>query len=115
MCGEVDKVAGRVVWLLGSVVFPVVWLTVDGLGLVVWAGGVMVAGSEPGAALGRIVASVMGAAVCELLGVARVVPRVWISGLVDGVLFVVIRKVVVRVVIVVCVVGVSELEVVAVV
>lgn len=113
MCGEVDKVAGRVVWLLGWVVFPAVWLTVDGLGLVVWAGGVMVGGSEPGAALGPMVASVTGAAVCELLGVARVVPRVWISGLVDGVLLVVIREVVVRVFIVVCVVGVSELEVVA--
>lgn len=113
MCGEEDKVAGRVVWLLGWVVFPVVWLAVDGLGLVVWAGEVMVEGSEPGAALGPIVASVTGAAVCELLGVARVVTRVWIWGLVDGVLFVVIREVVVRVFIVVCVVGVSELEVVA--
>lgn len=120
MCGEVDKVAGRVVWvvfpvvwLLGWVVFPVVWLAVDGLGLVVWAGGVMVGGSEPGAVLGPIVASVTGAAVCELLGVTRVVTGVWVLGLVDGVLFVVIREVVVRVFIVVCVVGVSELEVVA--
>lgn len=113
MCGEVDKVAGRVVWLLGWVVFPLVWLAVDGLGLSVWAGRVMVGGSEPGAVLGLIVASVTGAAVCELLGVARVVTGVWVFGLVDGVLFVVIREVVVRVFIVVSVVGVSELEVVA--
>lgn len=89
------------------------WLTVEGLGLVVWAGGVMVGGSEPGAVLGLIVVSVMGAAVCELLGVARLVTRVWIFGLVDRVLFVVIREVVVRVFIVVCVVGVSEVEFVA--
>lgn len=107
MCGEVDKVAGRVVWLLGWVVFPIVWLLVDGLVLVVCGGGVTEGGSEPGAALGLIVASVMGAAVCEVLGVARVC----IIGLVDGVLLVVIREVVVRVFIVVCVV--SELEVVA--
>lgn len=39
--------------------------------------------------------------------------RVWIIGLVDGVLLVVTGEVVVRVCIVVCVVGVSELEVVA--
>lgn len=115
MCRELDNVAGRMVWLLGSVVFPVGWLTVDGLGLVVWAGGVTVGGSEPGAALGPMVASVTGAAMCELLGVARVVPRVWTSRLVDGVLLVVIREVVVGVFTVVCVVGVSELEVVAVV
>lgn len=113
MCVEVDKVAGRVVWLLAWVVFPVVWLTVDELVPVVWTGGVLVGGSELGAALGPTVASVTGAAVCELLGVARVVTtKVWIIGLVDGVLFVVIREVV-RVFIVVCVVGVSELEVVA--
>lgn len=113
LCGEMDKVAGRVVWLLDWVVFPVVWLTVDGLVPVVWVDGVMVGGGELRAALGPIVASVTRVAVCELLGVARVVKRVWIIGLVEGVLFVVTREVVGRVFIVVRVLGVSELEVVA--
>lgn len=63
LCDEVDKVAGRVVCLLGWVAFPVVWLIVDGLVPVVWVGGPMVAGGEPGAALGPIVVSVAGASV----------------------------------------------------
>lgn len=54
--GEVDKVGGRVVFL-------VVWLTVAGLVLVVWAGGVMVVGGELRAALEPIVASVTGVVV----------------------------------------------------
>lgn len=87
------------------------WLIVDGLVPVVWAGGLMVAGGDLGAALGPIVDSLTGAFVWELLGVARVVIRVRIIGLADGVPFVVTREV--RVVTVVCVVGVSELEVVA--
>lgn len=58
-----DKVAGRVVCLLGWVAFPVVWLIVDGLVPVVWAGGLMVAGGELGAARGPIVVSVTGASV----------------------------------------------------
>lgn len=58
--GEVDKVGGRVVRLLGWVVFVVVWLTVAGLVPVVWAGGVMVVGGELRAALEPIVASVTG-------------------------------------------------------
>lgn len=111
LCSGVNKVAGRVVWFLGWVVFLVVWLTVGGLVPVLWATGGMEVDSEPGAALGSIVASVMGAAVCELLGVAKVVTRVWVVGLVVGVLLVVIRDVVTRVLTVVCVVGGSELEV----
>lgn len=58
--GEVDKVAGKVVCLLGWVAFSVVWLIVDGLVPVVWAGGPMVAGGEPGAPLGPTVVSVTG-------------------------------------------------------
>lgn len=108
LCGEVDNIAGRVVWLLGWVVFLVV-----GLFPVVWAGGMMVVGSEPGAALEPMEASVPGAAVCELLGVAGVVSKVWTVVLVDGVLFIVSKEVVTRVLIVVCVIGGSELEVVA--
>lgn len=104
-----DKVAGRVVWLLGWVIVPIVWLMVAGLVLVVCGGGVMEGGREPGAALGPPVASVTGAAVCEVLGVASVC----IMGLVDAVLLVVIGEVVVRVLIVVCVGEASELEVVA--
>lgn len=111
LSGGVDKVAGRAVWFLGWVVFLVVWLTVDGLVPVVWADGGKVVGGEPGAALGPIVASVREAAVCELLGVAKVVTRVWAVGLVVGVLFVVSKDVVTRVFTVVCVVGSSELEV----
>lgn len=61
--GEVDKVGGRVVRLLGWVVFLVVWLTVAGLVPVVWAGGVMVGGDELRAALEPIVASVTGVVV----------------------------------------------------
>lgn len=111
LCGGVDKVAGRAVWFLGWVVFLVVWLTVDGLVPVIWAAGGMVVGDEPGAALGPIVASVTGAAVCELLGVTKVVTRVWVVRLVVGVLLVVTKEVVTRVFTVVCVVGGSELEV----
>ena len=69
LCGEVDKGAGRVVWLWSWVVFPVVWPTVDGLAPVLWAGGVTVGGGGLGPVLGLIVASVTGAAVCDLLGV----------------------------------------------
>lgn len=108
LCGEVDNVAGRVVWLLGWVVFLVV-----GLFPVVWVGGVVVVGSEPGSGLEPVEASVPGAAVCELLSVAGVVTSVWPVGLVDGVLFTVTKVVVTRVFIVVCVIGSSELEVVA--
>lgn len=111
LCGGVDKVAGRAVWLLGWVVFLVVGLIVDGLVPVIWVTGGMVVGGEPGAALGPTVASVTGAAVCELLGVAKVVIRLWAVGLVVGVLFVVIKEVVPTVFAVVCVVGGSELEV----
>lgn len=75
LCVEVDKVAGRVVWLPKWVVFLVLWLRVEGL-VLVWANGVLVVGSEPGSALGPIVASVTGAAVFELLGVTMVVTRV---------------------------------------
>ena len=104
-CDEVDKVAGKVVWLLGGVVFPAVWLTVDGRGVV--------GGSETDAALGPIVASVTGAAVWELLGVAWVVITVWIVRFVAKVLFAVTKEVVVGGFDVVCVAEVSELEVVA--
>lgn len=69
--GEVDNVAGRVVWLLGWVVSLVV-----GQFPVVWTGGVMVVGSEPGGTLGPMEASVPGAAVCELLGVGGIVTSV---------------------------------------
>lgn len=61
--GEVDKVGGRVVRLLGWVVFLVVWLTVAGLVPVVWVGGVMVGGDELRAALEPVVASVTGVVV----------------------------------------------------
>lgn len=40
---------------------PVVWLIVDRLVPVVWAGGLMVAGGDLGAALGPIVVSLTGA------------------------------------------------------
>lgn len=73
----------------------------------------MVVGGEPGPALGPIVASVTGAVVCVLSGVARVVSRVLVIGLVDRVLFVVTREVAAAVFIVVCVTGVSGLTVVA--
>jgi len=92
------------------VLFPVVWLTVGGLVPVICAAGGTVVGGEPGAALGPIVTSVTGAAVWELLGVAKVVTRVWGVGLVVGVLFVAIKEVVTRDFTVVCVVGGSELE-----
>lgn len=113
-----DKVAGKVVWLLGGTVFPAVWLTVDGLVPVGWAGGGVVGGSEAEAALGPIVASVTGAAVWELLGVAWVVIMVWIVGLVARVLFAVakVARVLFAVVggcAVVCVAEVSESDVVA--
>lgn len=111
LCGKADSVAGRMVWLLGWVVFPVVWLTVEGLFPVVWAGGVMVGGDELGPMLGPTVASVTEV-VCDLLGTARVVTRVWVIGLVDEVLFVVTREVVAGIFMVVWVVRVSELEVV---
>ena len=112
LCGEVDKGAGRVVWLWSWVVFPVVWPTVDGLAPVLWAGGVTVGGGGLGPVLGLIVASVTGAAVCDLLGVARAVTRVWAVGLVEGVLSVVTREAVPRIFMVVCVVRVSEVDVV---
>lgn len=83
-------------------------LRVDDLVPVVWAGGMMVGSSELRPALGLIAASVTGAAMCDVLGVARVVNRVWVVGLVDGVLFVAAREVAARVVMVVCVVRVSE-------
>lgn len=110
MCGVVDNVAGRVVWLLSWVVFPVVWLTVDGLAPVLCAGGVTVDGGGLGPVLGLIVASVTGAAVCDLLGVARVVTRVWAVGLVEGVLSAVTREAVAGIFMVVCVVRVSEVD-----
>lgn len=59
-----DKVAGRVVWLLGWVVSPVVWLVFDGLVLVVWCGVVIMGDQEPGIVLELVVvASVTGVAV----------------------------------------------------
>lgn len=67
LCGEVDKVAGRVVWLLSWVVFPVVWLAV------VWpvssggAAGLMVTGGELGPILRPALASVTGKVTCDLL------------------------------------------------
>lgn len=111
-CDDVDKVAGKVVWVLGGMVFPAVWLTVDGLVPVGRAVGGVVVGSEAEAALGPIVASVTGAAVWELLGAAWVVITTWIVGPVARVLFAVTKEVVVGGSAVVCVAEVSELEVV---
>lgn len=106
-CDGVDGVAGRVVWLLGCVALPVVWLAVGGLVPVVQAGGVRAVGSEAGAVWGP------PAAACALFSVVTLVSRARIPGLADGVLFVVAREVVARGFIVVCVVGVSEVEAVA--
>lgn len=58
-------------------------------------------------------ASVTGKVTCDLLGVARVVTRVWVVGVVGRVLFVVTGEVVARTSMVVFVVRVSELDVLA--
>ena len=107
LCDGVDSVAGRVVWLPGCVALPDVWLAVGGLVPVVQAGGVRAVGSEAGAVWGPPVTA------CALFSVVMLVPRARIPGLAGGVLFVVAREVVARGFIVVCVVGVSEVEAVA--
>lgn len=73
----------------------------------------MVTGGGLGPTLRPTLASVTGKVTCDLLGVARVVTRVWVVGVVGRVLFVVTGEVVARTSMVVFVVRVSELDVLA--
>lgn len=70
-------------------------------------------GGELGPTLRPALASVTGKVTCDLLGVARVVTRVWVVGEVGRVLFVVTGEVVARTSMVVFVVRVSGLDVLA--
>lgn len=70
-------------------------------------------GGELGPILRPALASVTGKVTCDLLGVARVVTRVWVVGVVGRVLCVVTGEVVTRTSMVVFVVRVSGLDVLA--